>query len=144
MSPGKVTHQKLLWMHGTAGDAGNVHRRGMDLGMDARAGCAAEKLPHGAHMEIGTYGDLATLRWAPSRPWAPDLLTCSVSYGARSSASLPLPTLGGNQLHYCPLIRLYVPPVGPSCCSPSLVTPHRAFYCSVQRLLSQTRVIFLG
>ena len=65
---------------------GFLHCRGMDLGMDARAGCAAEELPHGAHMEIGTYGDLATLRWAPSRPWALGLLTCSVSYGARAGA----------------------------------------------------------
>ena len=57
--------------------------RNADVAMDARAGCPVEKLPYGAHMEIGTYGDLSTLRWAPSKPWAADLLTCRVAYGAR-------------------------------------------------------------
>ena len=52
------------------------------MAMDARAGCPVERLAFGAHMEIGTYGDLATLRWAPSKPWAADLLKCSVTYGA--------------------------------------------------------------
>ena len=62
------------------------------MAMDARGGCAVEKLPFGAHMEIGTYGDLSTLRWAPSKPWAADLLKCSVSYGAprRFSTLQPL------------------------------------------------------
>ena len=48
-------------------------------------------VPNGAHMEIGTYGDLATMHWVQNEPWAADLLACDVTYGAWPG--LPLPTL---------------------------------------------------
>ncbi len=48
-----------------------------------------EAVPNGAHMEIGTYGDLATMHWVQNEPWAADLLSCSVTYGARATARLP-------------------------------------------------------
>ena len=49
------------------------------------------EMPNGAHMEIGTYGDLATLHWVQNEPWAARTCsTCSVTYGARAgSASTP-------------------------------------------------------
>ena len=39
-------------------------------------------MPSGAHMEIGTYGDLATMHWVQNEAWSPDVLDCAVTYGA--------------------------------------------------------------
>ena len=39
-------------------------------------------MPNGAHMEIGTYGDLDTMHWVQNEPWAADVLDCHVTYGA--------------------------------------------------------------
>ena len=38
-------------------------------------------MPNGAHMEIGTYGDLDTMHWVQNEPWAADVLDCHVTYG---------------------------------------------------------------
>ncbi len=48
-----------------------------------------EKLPsetrYGAHMDIGQYGDLSTLRWVENEfDPAPNMKHCEVTYGARS------------------------------------------------------------
>lgn len=52
----------------------------LDLGGAVQRPLAA--VPNGAHMEIGTYGDLATMHWVQNEPWAADLLACNVTYGA--------------------------------------------------------------
>ena len=43
-------------------------------------------MPNGAHMEIGTYGDLDTMHWVQNEPWAADVLNCHVTYGAAQHA----------------------------------------------------------
>ncbi len=51
-----------------------------------------EKLPsetqYGAHMDIGQYGDLNTLRWVENEfDPAPNMLHCEVTYGVPPSLS---------------------------------------------------------
>ena len=41
-------------------------------------------MPTGAHIDISTYGDLATLHWVENEPLAPGVLECEVAYGALS------------------------------------------------------------
>ena len=41
----------------------------------------AAELENGAHMEIGTNGDLSTLYWRQNGPWDPNTVPCRVTYG---------------------------------------------------------------
>jgi hypothetical protein len=43
---------------------------------------SVEQSPYGAHMEIGTYGDLNSLYWAENeKPDHPDMILVGVTYG---------------------------------------------------------------
>lgn len=44
-----------------------------------------EELPNGAHMEVGAYGDLDSMRWVQNGPWAPDTVEVNVAFGAPPS-----------------------------------------------------------
>jgi len=109
-------------------------------------------MPSGAHMEIGTYGDLATMHWVQNEAWSPDVLDCAVTYGAPpwSSAAqgrgmscrpwLPADQLGPSMMHF----RVRVPYVHPTV-SPTLTVgwtlvlalafppPEASAYCELAR-----------
>ena len=55
-------------------------------------------VPNGAHMEIGTYGDLATMHWVQNEPWAPGVLDCSVTHGA---LPCPAPDILNSEIWSC-------------------------------------------
>ena len=57
-------------------------------------------MPNGAHMEIGTYGDLATLHWVQNEPWGPGVLDCRVTYGA-CPATAHAAMFVHNSVHLC-------------------------------------------
>jgi hypothetical protein len=53
---------------------------------------SVDQSPYGAHMEIGTYGDLNSLYWAENeKPNHPDMILVGVTYG-KFLAGLPCPT----------------------------------------------------
>ncbi len=96
MSPGPAAVQRARersrrppteWARGADGRA--ARRRNKRLALAQAMQTPLEAVPNGAHMEIGTYGDLATMHWVQNEPWAADLLSCSVTYGARATARLP-------------------------------------------------------
>ena len=64
-------------------------------------------VPNGAHMEIGTYGDLATMHWVQNEPWAADLLPCDVTYGA-----WPCPPFFNDKFFVQKTLALILPTVG--------------------------------